>query len=43
MQYYEQGLNRCGEVRPEILNNIGVLRMEIYAQQGDPDLKGKSL
>jgi hypothetical protein len=34
----------CSEnVPPELLNNVGVIRLEMYSQQGDAQLKASSL
>lgn len=43
LQFYERGLEKCPSVPAEILNNIGVLRLEIYEQQGDKELKNLSI
>ena len=43
LQFYERGLEKCPTVPAEILNNIGVLRLEIYEQQGDKGLKSLSI
>ena len=43
LQFYEKGLQKCQAVPPEVLNNVGVLRLEAFEQQGDKQLKSSSL